>query len=142
MTEEVTRAIATKFLGGIEGFELIKLENYKNYVVYFAFPDGVTGEINVGLPIYILIDKLGNVRYADSNEQHELLIRSQSEELESSSNTATRQHSEGGFDEASYVLFITFAIETSQLASAQTQTQKFVLKRFSHFIPIPSKLYL
>ena len=47
MTEEVTRAIATKFLGGIEGFELIKLENYKNYVVYFAFPDGVTGEINV-----------------------------------------------------------------------------------------------
>ena len=30
---------------------------------------------------------LGNVRYADSNEQHELLIRSQSEELESSSNT-------------------------------------------------------
>lgn len=47
MTEEVTRAIATKFLDGIEGFKLIKLENYKNYVVYLAFPDGVTGEINV-----------------------------------------------------------------------------------------------
>lgn len=78
-------AIATKFLKGTEGFKLIKLENYKNYVVYLAFPDGVTGEMNVGLPIYILIDKLGNVRYADSNEQHELLIRSQSEELENSS---------------------------------------------------------
>ena len=53
-----------------------------------------------------------------------------------------RHQIEGGFDEAFYVLFITFAIETSQLASAQTQTQKFVLKRFSHFIPLPSKLYL
>lgn len=48
MTEEVTRAIATKFLDGIEGFKLTKLENYKDYIVYFAFPDGVTGEINVG----------------------------------------------------------------------------------------------
>lgn len=73
MTEEVTRAIATKFLGGIEGFELIKLENYKNYVVYFAFPDGVTGEINVGLPIYVLIDKLGKARYATDKETHELM---------------------------------------------------------------------
>ena len=82
--EEVTRAIAIKLLGGIEGFKLTKLENYKDYIVYFAFPDGVTGEINVGRPIYVLIDKLRNVRYADSNEQHELLIRSQSEELESS----------------------------------------------------------
>ena len=82
--EEVTRAIAIKLLGGIEGFKLTKLENYKDYIVYFAFPDGVTGEINVGRPIYVLIDKLRTVRYADSNEQHELLIRSQSEELESS----------------------------------------------------------
>lgn len=53
-----------------------------------------------------------------------------------------RHQIEGGFDEAFYVLFITFAIETSQLASAQTQTQKFLLERFSHFIPLPNKLYL
>ena len=79
MTEEVTRAIATKFLGGIEGFELIKLENYKNYVVYFAFPDGVTGEINVGLPIYVLIDELGKARYATDKETHELMMREDEE---------------------------------------------------------------
>ena len=79
MTEEVTRAIATKFLGGIEGFELIKLENYKNYVVYFAFPDGVTGEINVGLPIYVLIDKLGKARYATSEERDEIWHRNDPE---------------------------------------------------------------
>ena len=79
MTEEVTRAIATKFLGGIEGFELIKLENYKNYVVYFAFPDGVTGEIIVGLPIYVLIDKLGKARYATDKETHELMMREDEE---------------------------------------------------------------
>lgn len=131
-----------KFLKDSDEFELIPLDNQKDNTVFGAFPKGIDKHANVGLPIYILIDKLGNVRYADSNEQHELLIRSQSEELESSSNTATRQHSEGGFDEASYVLFITFAIETSQLASTQTQTQKFVLKRFSHFIPLPSKLSL
>lgn len=53
--EEVTRAIAIKLLGGIEGFKLTKLENYKDYIVYFAFPDGVTGEINVGRPIYVLL---------------------------------------------------------------------------------------
>lgn len=80
MTEEVTRAIATKFLGGIEGFELIKLENYKNYVVYFAFPDGVTGEINVGLPIFILIDKLGKARFAEPDETRELMRRWNSDE--------------------------------------------------------------
>lgn len=82
MTEEVTRAIATKFLGGIEGFELIKLENYKNYVVYFAFPDGVTGEINVGLPIYVLIDKLGKARYTTDKETHELMRRANPDEEE------------------------------------------------------------
>lgn len=82
MTEEVTRAIATKFLGGIEGFELIKLENYKNYVVYFAFPDGVTGEINVGLPIYVLIDKLGKARYSTDKETHELMRRANPDEEE------------------------------------------------------------
>ena len=31
--EEVTRAIAIKLLGGIEGFKLTKLENYKDYIV-------------------------------------------------------------------------------------------------------------
>lgn len=82
MTEEVTRAIATKFLDGIEDFELIKEENYKNYVVYFAFPDGVTGEINVGLPIYVLIDKLGKARYATYEENHEILMRSNPDEEE------------------------------------------------------------
>jgi hypothetical protein len=80
MTEEVTRAIATKFLGGIEGFKLTKLENYKDYIVYFAFPDGVTGEINVGRPIYVLIDKLGKARYATYEENHEILMRSNSDE--------------------------------------------------------------
>lgn len=49
-----------------------------------TFPKGIDEYANVGLPIYVLIDKLRNIRYADSNEQHELLIRSQSEELESS----------------------------------------------------------
>lgn len=82
MKEEVTRAIATKFLGGIEGFELIKLENYKDYIVYFAFPDGVTGEINVGRPIYVLIDKLGKARYATDKETHELMRRANPDEEE------------------------------------------------------------
>ena len=82
MTEEVTRAIATKFLGGIEGFELTKLENYKDYIVYFAFPDGVTGEINVGLPIYVLIDELGKARYATYEENHELMRRANPDEEE------------------------------------------------------------
>ena len=80
MTEEVTRAIATKFLGGIEGFKLTKLENYKDYIVYFAFPDGVTGEINVGRPIYVLIDELGKARYATYEENHEILMRSNPDE--------------------------------------------------------------
>ena len=56
MTEEVTRAIATKFLDGIEDFELIKEENYKNYVVYFAAYKKANGNTNYGLPIYVLID--------------------------------------------------------------------------------------
>lgn len=82
MTEEVTRAIATKFLGGIEGFKLTKLENYKDYIVYFAFPDGVTGEINVGRPIYVLIDELGKARYATYEETHELMRRANPDEEE------------------------------------------------------------
>ena len=76
MTEEVTRAIATKFLTHPEEFKLTKLENYKDYIVYFAFPDGVTAEMNVGLPIYVLIDKLGKARYATYEENHEILMRS------------------------------------------------------------------
>ena len=82
MTEEVTRAIATKFLDGIEGFKLTKLENYKDYIVYFAFPDGVTGEINVGRPIYVLIDKLGKARIAEPDETRELMRRWNSDEEE------------------------------------------------------------
>mgnify|MGYP000280262750 FL=1 len=78
--EEVTRAIAIKLLGGIEGFKLTKLENYKDYIVYSAFPDGVTGEINVGRPIYVLIDKLGKARYATYEENHEILMRSNPDE--------------------------------------------------------------
>ena len=73
-------AIATKFLTRPEDFELIKEENYKNYVVYFAFPDGVTGEINVGRPIYVLIDELGKARYATYEENHEILMRSNPDE--------------------------------------------------------------
>ena len=75
-------AIATEFLKGTEGFKLIKLENYKNYVVYLAFPDGVTGEINVGRPIYVLIDELGKARYATYEENHEILVRSNPDEEE------------------------------------------------------------
>ena len=80
MTEEVTRAIAIKFLDGIEGFKLTKLENYKDYVVYFAFPDGVTAEMNVGLPIYVLIDELGKARFADHDERFEIMMREGDEE--------------------------------------------------------------
>ena len=61
---------------------MIKLENYKNYVVYLAFPDGVTGEINVGRPIYVLIDELGKARYATYEENHEILMRSNPDEEE------------------------------------------------------------
>lgn len=75
-------AIATEFLKGTERFKLIKLENYKNYVVYLAFPDGVTGEINVGRPIYVLIDELGKARYATYEENHEILMRSNPDEEE------------------------------------------------------------
>ena len=76
MTEEVTRAIATKFLDGDEDFELIKEENYKNYVVYFAAYKPANGNTNYGRPIYILIDKLGKARYATYEENHEILMRS------------------------------------------------------------------
>ena len=82
MTEEVTRAIATKFLGGIEGFELIKLENYKNYVVYFAAYKLASGDSYNGLPIYILIDKLGKARYATDKETYELMRRANPDEEE------------------------------------------------------------
>lgn len=79
MTEEVTRAIATKFLDGIEDFELIKEENYKNYVVYFAAYKKANGNTNYGLPIYVLIDELGKARYATYEETHELMMREDEE---------------------------------------------------------------
>ena len=60
--EEVTRAIAIKLLGGIEGFKLTKLE------------------INVGRPIYVLIDELGKARDATYEENHEILMRSNPDE--------------------------------------------------------------
>lgn len=75
MTEEVTRAIATKFLTYPEEFELTKLENYKNYVVYFAAYKEANGNTNYGLPIYILIDELGKARFAEPDETRELMRR-------------------------------------------------------------------
>lgn len=80
MTEEVTRAIATKFLDGIEGFKLIKEENYKNYVVYFAAYKEANGNTNYGLPIYVLIDELGKARYATNKETNELMKRANPDE--------------------------------------------------------------
>lgn len=73
MTEEVTRAIATKFLDGDEDFKLIKEENYKNYVVYFAAYKLASGDSYNGLPIYILIDELGKARYATPDERNEIM---------------------------------------------------------------------
>ena len=78
--EEVTRAIAIKLLGGIEGFKLTKLENYKDYIVYFAAYKPANGNTNYGRPIYILIDKLGKARYATYEENHEILMRSNPDE--------------------------------------------------------------
>ena len=80
MTEEVTRAIATKFLDGDKDFELIKEENYKNYVVYFAAYKLASGNSYNGLPIYILIDELGKARYATSEERDEIWHRNDEEE--------------------------------------------------------------
>ena len=82
MTEEVTRAIATKFLTRPEDFELIKEENYKNYVVYFAAYKEANGNTNYGLPIFILIDKLGKARFAEPDETRELMRRWNSDEEE------------------------------------------------------------
>ena len=75
MTEEVTRAIATKFLDGDEDFELNKEENYKDYVVYFAAYKLASGDSYNGLPIYILIDELGKARFADHDETREIWHR-------------------------------------------------------------------
>ncbi|WP_303006446.1 hypothetical protein [Bacteroides congonensis] len=79
MTEEVTRAIATKFLDGDKDFELIKEENYKNYVVYFAAYKLASGNSYNGLPIYVLIDKLGKARFATSEERDEIWHRNDPE---------------------------------------------------------------
>lgn len=80
MTEEVTRVIATKFLDGDEDFELIKEENYKNYVVYFAAYKEANENTNYGLPIFILVDKLGKARFAEPEETRELMRRWDSDE--------------------------------------------------------------
>ena len=82
MTEEVTRAIATKFLDGDEDFELIKEENYKDYVVYFAAYKPANGDTNYGRPIFVLIDELGKARYATDKETHELMRRANPDEEE------------------------------------------------------------
>ena len=82
MTEEVTRAIATKFLTHPEEFKLIKEENYKDYVVYFAAYKLASGNSYNGLPIFILIDELGKARYATSEENHELMRRANPDEEE------------------------------------------------------------
>ena len=75
MTEKVALEIAKRFLKGTEGFDVKTLENYKDIFVFLAFPEGVTGEINIGLPIYVLIDKLGKARYATYEENYEILKR-------------------------------------------------------------------
>lgn len=75
MTEEVTRAIATKFLTRPEDFELTKEENYKNYVVYFAAYKEANGNTNYGLPIFVLIDELGKARFAEPDETRKLMRR-------------------------------------------------------------------
>lgn len=80
MTEEVTRAIATKFLTKPEDFELTKLENYKDFVVYFAAYKEANGNTNYGLPIFVLIDKLGKARFATPDETYELMMRGDDEE--------------------------------------------------------------
>lgn len=80
MTEEVTRAIATKFLTRPEDFELAKLKNYKDYVVYFAAYKEANGNTNYGLPIFVLIDELGKARFADPDETRELMRRSNPDE--------------------------------------------------------------
>ena len=80
MTEEVTRAIATKFLTHPEDFELIKEENYKDYVVYFAAYKLASGNSYNGLPIYILIDELGKARFATYEEMREIWHRNDEEE--------------------------------------------------------------
>ena len=72
-------AIATKFLTRPEDFELIKEENYKNYVVYFAAYKLASGNSYNGLPIFILIDELGKARYATSEERHEIWHRNDPE---------------------------------------------------------------
>lgn len=75
MTEKVALAIAERFLKGTEGFDVKTLENYKDNFVFLAFPEGVTGEINVGLPIYVLVNSKGEARYATPDETHELMRR-------------------------------------------------------------------
>lgn len=82
MTEKLALAIAERFLRGTEGFDVKTLENYKDNFVFLAFPEGVTGEINVGLPIYVLVNSKGEARYATHTEAMELLMRGEDDDDE------------------------------------------------------------
>lgn len=75
MNDEVLLAIVSKFLKGTEGFELIREEDYKNYIVYFAAYKESNENTNFGLPIYILIAENGKVRFADPDERDEIMSR-------------------------------------------------------------------
>lgn len=77
MTEEVILAIVKKFVVGTEGFRFIPKKDYKGYHVVFVFlEDGGY----VGKPIYVLVDKDGKARYADSTECWEILDANNTED--------------------------------------------------------------
>lgn len=70
MTEEVILAIVKKFVVHTEGFEFIPQEDYKgHHVVFVFFEDGGY----VGRPIFVLVDKDGKARYANSDEGREIM---------------------------------------------------------------------
>ena len=77
-------AIATKFLTRPEDFELIKEENYKNYVVYFAAYKEANGNTNYGLPIFIPVRLFISCKidYIVFDETRELMRRWNSDEEE------------------------------------------------------------
>lgn len=70
MTEEVILAIVKKFVVHTEGFEFIPQEDYKGYHVVFVFLE--SGGY-VGRPIFVLVDKDGKARYADTKEGREIM---------------------------------------------------------------------
>lgn len=73
MTEEVILAIVKKFVVHTEGFKFIPQEDYKGYHVVFVFPNGSTAYTNNGRPIFVLVDKNGEARYADPSEGWKIL---------------------------------------------------------------------